>query len=301
MVEYSGFFASGSTERNFRRFEAFGVQSSTRSGVSGYLRLLSELRPNDCHHKKGKQLIHNAIKTFAFCFAVMAASNLSADTIIIGGATGNGDFNAGGGGTNGGAQTYDATPNWFNAQGAETVNFTNSSQMGGSSDPDNGTTTRGALPFRDRTQINDSGYTIVEAGQVFSLSYDFGAGGGAANWEGLETMRTFIFTSTTGVDGDTIVGDMTELGGDNYAIDRAADGQWTSRDGSDFYTTTAADVGETVYFGMQFLDAGSGNDLFPRIDVVTLSVTDPVAVPEPGSLGVICLAGLGLMRRKRSL
>jgi len=172
--------------------------------------------------------------------------------------------------------------------------------MGGSTDADNATTTRGGMPFNNRTQINDTGYTIVEAGQVFSLSYDFGAGGGPANWEGLETMRTFIFTSTAGVDGDTVVGDMTELGGDDYAIDRAADGQWTSRVGSNFYTTTAGDVGQTVYFGMQFVDAGSGNALFPRIDVVTLSVTDPVAVPEPGSIGVVCLLGLGLLRRKRS-
>jgi autotransporter-associated beta strand protein len=189
-------------------------------------------------------------------------------TVILGGAVGNADFEATAPAT--GAQTYHSTPNWFNAGGADTINFTNTSQT-------NGSTQAGSIagmPFQNRTQINDTGYVIQAAGEVFSLSYDFGAGGNSANWNGDETMRTFIFTSTTAVNDATVVGDMTELGSDSYPIDRANDGQWTSHAAANFYTTDASDIGKTVYFGMQFLDA-SGNTLFPRIDVVELQVDTP--------------------------
>lgn len=218
---------------------------------------------------------------------------------IIGGSTGNGDFNAGGGGTAGGAQPYDATVNWFNGGGAETINFTNHSQMGGSTDPDNGTTTRGGMPFRDRLQVNDTAYTIGAAGEVFSLSYDFGAGGPPARWNGAETMETFLFTSAV-VDGNTVPGDITILAGsqDDYAIDRANDGQWTTRSVPSLYTSTAADIGKTVYFGMTFRDGNtSDGDLFPRIDVVNLEVTP--GVPEPTTLALLSILGLGLTLRRR--
>lgn len=220
---------------------------------------------------------------------------------IIGGSTGNGDFNAGGGGTAGGPQPYDSTANWFNGGGAETINFTNSTQMGGSSDPDNGTTTRGGMPFRDRLQINDTAYTIATAGEVFSLSYDFGAGGPPARWNGAETMETFLFTSSAvpAVDGNTAVGDITILAGsqDDYAIDRANDGQWTTRNVPVLYTSTAADIGKTVYFGMTFRDGdNSDGDLFPRIDVINLQVTP---IPEPASLALLSLLGLAFCGRRR--
>ncbi len=199
------------------------------------------------------------------------------DVVIIGGTTGNGDFNAGG---SRGAQTYAQTANWFNAQGPESLNFTNPDQMSGSTDPDNDTTSRGGMPFRDRVQINDTGHTITAAGEVFRLGYDFGAGGQPARWTGVETMRTFLFTSSTAVDGDTGEGDITELDGseNHYAIDRGNDGQWSSHSVPVFYTATAADIGKTIYLGMEFLDGDhTDGDLYPRIDDVRLEVV----VPEP--------------------
>lgn len=189
-------------------------------------------------------------------------------TTIIGGQVGNADFEA----TEpfSGPQWYSDTPNWFNASGSEGINFTNDSQTNGSSQA----SSRAGMPFQNRVQINDTGYVVQAEGEVFSLSYDFGAGGAVGNWDGNETMRTFLFTSVSGANGNTVGADMTELGSDSYQIDRANDGQWTSYSAANLYTTTAADVGQTVYFGMEFLD-GSGPTLFPRIDVLVLQVTTP--------------------------
>ena len=195
------------------------------------------------------------------------------EVVIIGGSEGNGDFSAGGS-TPAGAQTFDMTPNWFNAQGSETINFTQDSQMNGSTDPSS--VLRGGMPFRDRVQINDTAYTITEAGEEFSISYDFGAGGPGGRWNNEEDMRTFIFTTSTAVDGSTVVSDITEVAADVYSVDRATDGQWTQHEATAFYTSTAADIGKTIYFGMEFKDGDtSDGDLFPRIDIVRLSVTDP--------------------------
>ncbi|MEQ8211574.1 MAG: PEP-CTERM sorting domain-containing protein [Lacipirellulaceae bacterium] len=206
---------------------------------------------------------------------------------IIGGSIGNGDFQAGGGGNPAGdPQTYEQTVNWFHGNNTgpnETINFTNSSQMGGSTDPAHLTDQdrRGGMPFQNRWQFNDTAYVIQAEGEVFSLSYDFGAGGPANRWNGAETMRTFLFTSTTGVTADTIDNDITELGGDDYLINRAndtnpeGDEQWTTRSVPNFYTSTLADVGQTVYFGMRFLDESNGDGLlFPRIDLINLAVGD---------------------------
>ncbi|MEQ8211573.1 MAG: sulfatase-like hydrolase/transferase [Lacipirellulaceae bacterium] len=190
-------------------------------------------------------------------------------TNVIQGATGNGDFEASEPAT--GPIPFDQTPNWHHANNTganEGINFTNDSQTGGSSQSNS----RAGMPFQNRFQINDTGYTITSAGEVFDISYEFGAGGALGNWTGDEVMRTFLFTSSTTVDGDTVVGDLTELGEDIYAIDRANDPQWTTRTANGVYTTTAADIGKTIYFGMEFQDP-SGPLLFPRIDLIDLQVT----------------------------
>ena len=188
------------------------------------------------------------------------------EVVIIDGSLGDGDFEAAGGS---GTKTYNDHPNWFHAggSGGETNNFSDTTQMNGSSQSGS----RGGLPFDNRVQINSTGYTITAAGEVFDVSYDFGAGGPAANWEDLETMRTFIFTSTTGSNINTVEGDMTILGMDEYDVILPSISQWNTHTGNAFYTTTAADIGKTVYFGMEFEDGGTGGSLFPRIDLIRLT------------------------------
>ncbi|QDT69075.1 hypothetical protein MalM25_20020 [Planctomycetes bacterium MalM25] len=220
-----------------------------------------------------------------FIATFTAAAGVNAAT-IIGGATGDGDFESAGGT---GPALYTAHANWFNASGSEGINFSNTSQMGGSSQAGS----RGGMPFNGRVQVNNTGHTIGAAGEVFSLSYDFGAGGALANWGGDETMRGFLFTAAAAVDGNLTTGDITEIAADSYDIDRANDGQWTTRSIPVLYTSTGADVGNTVYFGMEFVDAG-GNTLFPRIDVVNLSVEAGV-IPEPSSLVACSLLVAGLV------
>lgn len=188
------------------------------------------------------------------------------EVVIIEGSTGNGDFEDSEPAS--GPINYENTMNWFNAGGAETINFTNDSQTGGSSQSGS----RAGMPFQNRTQVNNTGHTITAAGEVFDLSYDFGAGGALANWTGDETMSLFLFTASTTVDGNITTSSITELVSDDYSIDRAGDGQWTTRTSDGFYTSTAADIGKEVFLGMVF-DDPSGPLLFPRIDVIRLAAT----------------------------
>ncbi len=200
-------------------------------------------------------------------------------TDIIEGSTGNGDFedseDPGNPATVTGAIDFANTANWFHANNTgpnEGINFTNDSQTNGSSQGGS----RAGMPFQNRFQINDSGFTVTAAGETFDLSYDFGAGGNDLNWDGDEFLRAFLFTSTTGVDGDTVVGDMTEVAVDIYNVpDPTSNPQWTTHSSTAFYTTTAGDIGKTFYFGMEFKDPAVTSLLFPRIDVIDLSVTSP--------------------------
>ncbi|MGJ8724069.1 MAG: sulfatase-like hydrolase/transferase [Roseibacillus sp.] len=206
---------------------------------------------------------------------------VNAQTTILGGATGNADFEASSPAS--GQVPYDSTNNWFNASGAETLNFTHDTQMNGSSQ----SASRGGMPFNNRAQVNDTGYTITAAGKVFTLSYDFGAGGGLAGWNGDEFLDAFLFTIAAGdtVDGDLVEGNFTEtLVTNTYNVDRANDGQWTTHTAPTYYTTSAADVGKTVYLGIKF-SHGTGNILYPRIDVIQLSVVTPTPPPSSTILG----------------
>ena len=220
----------------------------------------------------------NVIKLVLLTALIVTGSNARAvETIIINGSVGDGDFefpeDPNNAATVSGPIEFTGHPNWFHANNTganETINFSNDSQTNGSSQAGS----RAGMPFQNRFQINNTAYTITESGVPFNISYDFGAGGNVANWTGDEVMRTFLYESSTPVDPNTIVGDITELGADLYNIDRANDPQWTTRSSTGFYTSTIADIGKTVYFGMEFQDP-AGPLLFPRIDVIRFTAGTP--------------------------
>ncbi|MGJ8724796.1 MAG: hypothetical protein ACSHYB_09590 [Roseibacillus sp.] len=191
---------------------------------------------------------------------------------------GNGDFQALVSGT---AATFDNSVDWFNASGDETATFTSTSLLGGARPP-NGT--RGAITSRDVKQVNSTGYTVTAVGEIFSLTYDFGAGGNSSNWDASTIHRTFLFTSTAAVDGAFDWATQGTLVTENlFEANRTSPvhGQWWTPvvfDG--FYVTTAADVGNTLYFGMEFVDADNANNGGSgRVDLIHLSVAAPISAP----------------------
>lgn len=124
---------------------------------------------------------------------------------ILRGSLGNADFNAGG--ISGGTQKFQATPHWHNigkganTAGNEGLDFTKTNAVAGSSDPahmdldGNGTKEGRAAEQRPLFySANDTSYTIQAAGEVFSLTYDFGTTNDPNRWEGDEVMRFFLFS-----------------------------------------------------------------------------------------------------------
>ncbi|MDZ8117768.1 sulfatase family protein [Pontiella agarivorans] len=217
------------------------------------------------------------IKLSGVGLAMLAGSASWAQTTIIGGTRGNGNFNGNGASAGSGITlTYAETPHWHHAAGDESWNFVFTSGMIGSDDSSSG----GAYTFHNRLTVNDMGYTIAAAGETFSLSYQFGAGGGESNWEsGNDFLRAYLFTTDAPVDASLTSGSMTQIGEtDDYSINRALNGQWTYHTNSALYTSTAADIGKTVYLALVFVDDGSGTGN-PRVENIMLTVEGGVANP----------------------
>ncbi len=206
---------------------------------------------------------------FLLSSCVLVTAMVSPAETIIGGALGNGNFNATGAS---GTEVYAQTPLWFNAKGSESENFVFTNQTAGSTDSN--PATPAGFPFPGRVPVNSIGYLIAEAGEIFTLSFEFGAGGNgwdAAN--GLdEVLETFLFTVAPGdaVDGDLGTADFVETLG--LVSTRVTNNpQWKALSVSEFYTSTASDIGKTVYLGMEFKNP-TGVNVFPRIDNVQLDV-----------------------------
>lgn len=206
------------------------------------------------------------------CWAVGSAGAAT----IIGGSTGDGDFEAAEPATD--ALWYTFSPNWFHASGSEGINFTQDTQMNGSSQPGS----RGGMPYKGRHQVNNTGYTMVE-GDVFSLSYDLGQGGGGAPYAD-SSMELYLFTATAAVDGDLTTGDMNIIARNAYDTTPRSQGgvQWITHNAPDFYTATAGDAGQVVYLGMVF-NQPAGNTSFPRIDLIELQVTTGGSTQPPSA------------------
>lgn len=196
---------------------------------------------------------------------------------IIGGTNGNGDFN------NGVAYnpplvtlTFAATPNWHWANGDDSTQvFARNDLMVGSPDANSG----GGYVYQGRLVVNDSGYTIGAAGETFSLTYVFGAGG--SGYTGAEFLRAYLFTATAPVDAALTTANMTQLGGNaDYYMNRNTGPQWTSYTNLNLYTTLTGDVGKKVYLAVQFTSGTSAN---PRLEnvVVTVASPPPPTCPAP--------------------
>lgn len=204
---------------------------------------------------------------------IFSRSVLATETFIIGdggsigvASTGNGNFEA----NSGHPLSFDSVSNWHNIEGDDSaVNFGTNTGMGGSPEPGS----QGAFLFGQMAG-NDTPYTITagDVGEPFNFSFALNRFGGG--YDGDEAFNISLFESTTGVDANTVIGDITTLASTSIAVPTS--GFWSSHSAPAFYTIDAADVGKTVYLGLD-LDNPGGGDVFPRIDVVQLTkgVADP--------------------------
>lgn len=204
------------------------------------------------------------------------ASNPAPRTATLG----NGNFEA----DSGSPLPYTSVTNWFNVSGADTINFGQTGGMGGSPEANS----QGAFLFQQRISANSLGHAVTGAGEVFDIDFYGNRFGGGYNDD--ESFLVYLFTSTTGVDADTVEGDITIL--DTTSFDVLSGWENYTQDG--IYTTSAADIGQTVYLGMS-VSNDTGNDVFPRVDVITWEVT----VPEPASLALVGVGALAMLGRGR--
>lgn len=184
-------------------------------------------------------------------------------------ALGNGDFQAQ---ALTGAQPFSVIANWHNLDGLETVTFGQSTSNNGSPQ----SASLGAQLSGTTYPANDTPYTITSAGQVFSVNMYLGQVGTATLY-GLDTTVTVnLFTSTTGVTDTTVPADITVLGSRVMNPFNPSSATFLMQGGT-VYTTVAGDIGKVVYMGIKMVD--TGNDAFPRLDVVSLSVAQQVLTP----------------------
>ncbi|MGJ8724799.1 MAG: PEP-CTERM sorting domain-containing protein [Roseibacillus sp.] len=240
-------------------------------------------------------------------FITLAALSQTASAVVIlGGSTGNADFQATTAYPNGGGNTapFDNVANWVNIGGGENpTSFGAANQLNLSPDPAHDPK-QGAFLSVGNEAANTTGYTIGAAGEVFDASLFLAATGGAAGYGDAdtnapgngnlddETVTIFLFTAPAAVDGTTALANITRLASASFDLDRLVAGTETA---NSLYTSTAGDIGETIYFGIELLNP-TGNNPFPRIDLVTLEVTP---IPEPSSVALLGLGLLGLTRRRR--
>lgn len=177
-------------------------------------------------------------------------------TTIIGGSIGNGDFEAN---NIGSTHTYAQTPNWYNAWGDESANFTFT----------NATPSRSAMTWQQRRNVNDSGWTVQSADEKFSISYEFIRYG---SYNGDETNAVYLFTTDgVQVDGDLEFSDMIAV--DGSEVTHADNGAWIQPVTHEyFYTTTTNDIGKTFYLCTRFDNPDLVSGPQPRIDNVSLIV-----------------------------
>lgn len=210
--------------------------------------------------------------------ALLFAGGGSAET-IIGDEVGNGNFEVDAFAEN--TVSYKEVSHWHLIGGNESsTKFGTSSGTNGSPDPaaEGRSDRQGAFFFDpdadsdgDRYAANDTGYTVAAAGETFDVSMSIHKFGRADNYSGDEVIRVVLFTVAKNLNTSTDVDDMTILGSTDLKIQ----GMWSPAKAEAFYTTTAEDVGKTIYLGLELIDPSApdaGKAIYPRIDAVVLDV-----------------------------
>lgn len=217
-----------------------------------------------------------------------SATNVGASSSL-----GNGDYQLSTPPAAGSAIPYTDIPNWFNAgnaagaSDAETINHGQTANLGSLNPQAGATPNIGAFQFTGRININDTGYSPA-AGDVFSFGTYFQQAGGGNNSG--DALTVGLYTSAVPVDGAVTVADLMPVVTTSVAVSNVQ-GYYTA---NNFYTATGSEG--TLYLGLS-LNAVNPTMTFSRTDLVNLSV---VPVPEPSSLGLMSLMGLGLLLWKRS-
>ncbi|XAL99058.1 PEP-CTERM sorting domain-containing protein [Phycisphaeraceae bacterium D3-23] len=136
----------------------------------------------------------------------------------------------------------------------------------------------------DRILGIDTGYTI-QAGDSFDMEFSWRD---AANWDADDTMRLVLFYTADNTIGGTATDIATlDSGG------RVSTSTWETESASGVALSDAGAVGNTLFAR---LESNSAQGEFSRVDNIYIDVSP---VPEPGSLALLGLGGLTLLRRRR--
>lgn len=190
---------------------------------------------------------------------LLAGTSFAEDEkVIIGGDTGNGNFN------NGAYLTGPGTESWDNLKGVPTALIRNDSTLLYDDSPN-------LVASVDNIVGQDTGYKIKE-GDVFSLSYVWRDAAGFADPHD----RIFVRLFTT--EDNTIEGSPTELLLDRVASTVNETFELVKR--QDAYTASAADTGKTLFVSIGIEDNSPQGTPFARVDNFELRVSSPGVSPS---------------------
>ena len=144
--------------------------------------------------------LKGSVCPFALLIAGCLFNFCSGSLVIIGDSTGNGNFEVDTSATD--SRTFGETPNWFNLDANDTIQATRNTGAG--------PTSRNAVLSTDRNFINDTSYTVLNAGDELNFSVEWRD---AFNWDdATDQIEVFFFTDSDNlVNADTVSTDITIL------------------------------------------------------------------------------------------
>ena len=215
------------------------------------------------------------------------SGTLSAATVLVGGATNNGNFNDNSLSAASGVRSYDNTAFWTKIDGGVFFDATTDVVIGGLS-------SRNLNVRRQSTALSiaagDTGHTIA-LGDIFDVSYNWVDGSG---WlDGNDEISIRLFTTND----NTIGGTISYIATTNSGVKGATSvPTLQSVDQNGFHTALAEEVGKNLFVAITSISSGTSTNAFARVDDFALEVT---AVPEPASSMLLLGSLFGLTRRRR--